>query len=650
MKKILLFVGISFLINGFFGQDTILGTYLPVVNTEIKQVWIHSGVTAGAPITDFDLPTDALNQGSASFWDYSTMPISIETGTNKNTHSLISYHPDSTNVQTTIGSHLSNFLAPSSGEASHVSHWTSPINGFSDMWTVSLVNDSGMYSVGHVNAENSPVLIDIEIHDENGIDSKELMIPSYVDINTHKFDTSVIFTALPIDPFYSTLTPINVERTVYKELEVLGWGSIKTPIDSLGGVILARERVENTTRYYDNPTGSINDTLLDETSSALFRYYFLRNNTFATSLIMQFNTDTVLSNPSPHYAWYTLPSKIGSVEGTVYDTIGSINTLADAEVYLFREHGNFNRDDVLATTTTNTSGVYIFEDIPYGQYRIAARMMATTQNGFDHNHTYMTYFEDTASVQTNPALGVDWRQCDLITSTGPTTIGKDIYIRHDTLAAAQAIVASTFSNQLIGDIFMDETGLKEGGDTPVPGIDIIIKDEDLSSPIISTTTDENGEYSFENIPDGDYKLWVDMPGLGMISSYDFNVTNGVYNRCEFDFDIGKNDIFREDNNEYLVDVCFTGIPNFELIDEKNMMTLSPNPFETNSILSLDIEKEALVSVEIYDLTGKLINVLEREAKLTGQQQFNISTISNSGIYLVKVIINSEVNTLQLIKL
>lgn len=647
MIKILLLIGLILFLNGLFGQDTILGTYLPVVNTEIKQVWIHSGVNAGPSITSFDLPTDSLKQGEPSFWDYSSMPISIETGTNKNTHSLITYHPDSTNVQTAIGSHLPNFLAAGQGEASHVSHWTSPINGATDFWTVSLVNDSGMYSVGHVNAENSPFLLGLEIHDENGMDSKELIIPSYVDINTHKYDTSVVHTELPIDPYYSTGTPITVKRTVYKELEVLGWGSIKTPIDSLGGVLLARERVENTTRYYDNPTGTVNDTLLDETSSALFRYYFLRNNTFATSLIMQFNTDTVLSNPTtPYYAWYTLPSKVGSIEGTVYDSIGSSDTLPNAEVYLFREHSNFTRDDVLATTTTDINGVYLFEGIPYGQYRIAARMMPITQNGYDYEHTYMTYFEDTASIQGNPAIGVDWTQCDLITTTGAVTIGKNIHIRHDTLEAMQAMVAINYPNQLMGDIFMDENGLKQGGDNPVPGIDIIIKDESLSGPIISTTTDSVGVYSFENIPNGSYKLWVDMPGLDMQNTYHFTVTNGVFSKCEFDFDVGKNDVFREDLNEDAD--CLTEIN--ESVNSDATFKVYPNPFNLNSTVRLNLNKESNVTINVFDITGKLITNLISNVLVNGVQEFELNTIENSGIYFVKVTIDKTVKTIRLIKL
>jgi hypothetical protein len=406
-------------------------------------------------------------------------------------------------------------------------------------------------------------------------------------------------------------------------------------------VLLGRETDHEITYYINNTSDTVVAATYDRT---YYKHFFLRNNTFATSLLMQLNTEA--TNTVVSYAWYTLPSDVGTIEGNVYDTIGSTTGVDSAEVYLFREHGNFTRDDVLATVTTDANGTYIFEDIPYGMYRIAARMVYS-QNGYDHEHTYMSYFEDTASSQNNPALGVDWTQCDLITTTGATSTGKNIYIRHDNLASAQD---SAVPNQLIGDIFMDETGLKQGGNDPVEGIDIIIKEAGLSGPVISTTTDENGIYSFENIPDGDYKLWVDMPGLGMTSSYDFNVTSGVYNRCEFDFDVGKDDIFREDNNESLVNDCFTGVlEESNSSDKLNQMELFPNPFSNNATLTLSLNTKSKVSIEVYDLTGKKVLDVVKDIIYSGQKDFMINDLVYSGVYFVKVSINNDVQTKRLIK-
>ena len=624
-------------------QDTILGTYLPVVNTEIKQVWIHPNVQGSPSISSFPLPTDGLIQGNEYFWDYSSMPLSSDTvgnpSGNINTYSLKTYHPDSAMVQMEIGGHLSNFLTPGQDEAPQVSNWKSPIQGFTDVWTYSLVTDSGMYSIGHVNASNQPVLIDIEIHDLYGMDSKQLTLPSYIDINTHKFDSVVLVTELPIDPFYSTNSPITIKRSEFRELEIIGWGSMKTPIDSLGGVLLGRERVNIETKYYNNPAGTINDTLLGSSSESEFRYYFLRNNTFATSLLMQFNTDT-LSTPTPKYAWYTLPVSVGSIEGIVYDTVNGTIPVEDGEVLLFREHGNFTRDDVLARADIDTDGSYKFEKIPYGLYRLAARATAINGNNYNTEQMFLSYYEDTTA--NNPSLGVDWRFCDLVKTTSVSTVGKNIYMRHDS-------VANATPNEFSGDIFRYE-GLKEGGNDPIPGIDVIIKRRPVPKPIMSTTTNENGVYSFSNVPDGAYQLWVDVPGLGMQSSYDFDVVNGVFNRCEFDFDLGKEDIFREDYNTTANNDCYTGVSDFSKQIDLTQVNVYPNPFSESTVVRLELDKELMVSISVFDITGKLVVKLLENQLVSGVKEIEVTSIKKAGVYLIKSSIDNKTSTTRLIKL
>ena len=227
-------------------------------------------------------------------------------------------------------------------------------------------------------------------------------------------------------------------------------------------VLLGRETDHEITYYINNTS----DTVVAATNDRIYyKHFFLRNNTFATSLLMQLNTEA--TNSVVSYAWYTLPSNVGTIEGNVYaDTLVGAAGVNGAEVYLFREHGNFTKDDVLATVTTDANGSYIFEDIPYGMYRVAARMM-TPQGNYTPEHSYLTYFEDTTSTDTtiNPALGVDWTQCDLITTSGPTTVGKNIYMRHDTLAQHQAgAVPSLLSGTLTGIDLNKQGGTEEERD------------------------------------------------------------------------------------------------------------------------------------------------------------------------------------------
>ncbi len=630
MRKVLLFTLSIASLSAFFAQaPTVLGTYLPVVNTEIKQVWIHPGVNNGPAVSTIPIP----QYGNSVFWDYSSLPLSIETGSNKNTHTL------KTVPTNTSPGNLNGANYP---EATHASHWTSPISTFDTVWTYSKVDTSGMYTVGVVNL-SSGIPIHIDYQSLDFTTGQELIIPNKVELGIIKEDSVLRETVLPFTPtgfpnVPQSSDPLTVHQYSFKKMEVMGWGSIKTPIDSLGGVLLARETDHEITYYINNTSDTIHAATYDR---EYYKHFFLRNNTFATSLLMQLNTDTALT--SVGYAWYTLPSDVGTIEGTVYeDTVNNAGVVAGAEVYLFREHGNFTRDDILATTETNSNGVYILEDIPYGMYRVAARMM-TSQGVYTPAHSYLTYFEDTTSAvdSVNPALGVDWTQCDLITSTGATTVGKDIYLRHDTLALAQSgAVPSLLSGTLTGFNLN-----KQGGDDPIPGIDIIVKKNPGSQPIISTQTDVNGEFSFENLPNGDYKIWVDMPGVDMDSTYTFNVEKGVFNRCEFDFKSDLDTINRTGQN---VNTCLTIVT--ENKKELNNISIFPNPYESSSVVAIALEEQSTVSIKVFDVTGKLIQTLIEGIELIGDQSFEINPISDAGIYFVKINIGEKGVTRRLIKL
>jgi hypothetical protein len=639
MKKILLFTLAILSLTSLFAQVTISGTYLPVVNTQIKQVWNQNPNT-----NSIVLPAPAYSSDSndaAQVWDYSnSFPLSA----NVDTFALRTYSPDSTSVIVNLaGDSISHYFPG----ATHVSFIESPFADADSLWSFYRVDTSGMYNLGHFILK-SPNISGLVFDDTTlTFVNEELVVPFELNYGDHYSDTS-IQEAYFMYEYNGNNYPAKYIKETHFDYNVNGHGTLKTPSGTFNDVLLATGFVEkrdsllieftpgNYTHIPNSNVPGLNDY------SAGKRHFFLANNTFATSILMQVNTHATTSNV--HYGWYTLPSEVGTIQGTVYeDTLSNPGVIADAEVYLFREHGNFTRDDVLATTVTDNNGVYILEDIPYGMYRVAARMMNNHAN-YTPEHSYLTYFEDsTSNVDTiNPALGVDWTQCDLITTTGPTTLGKDIYLRHDTLAASQdTAVSSLLSGTLTGVNFS-----KIGGNDPIPGIDIIIKKNPGSKPIISTQTDANGEFFFENLPNGDYKIWVDMPGVGMANTYTFEVFDGIFNRCEFDFSSDLNNIERTGQN---ATTCLT-VTIDEMNKAFNQVSIYPNPYEFSSVITLELKEQSMVSVKVFDITGKLIQSIIDNKEIIGVHDFEIDPITDAGIYLVKVNIGEKVITKRLVKL
>lgn len=89
------------------------------------------------------------------------------------------------------------------------------------------------------------------------------------------------------------------------------------------------------------------------------------------------------------------------------------------------------------------------------------------------------------------------------------------------------------------------------------------------------------------------------------------------------------------NAQIKYDAIFSGIN--ELKDEVNFVRMYPNP-ATNS-LSFDVKEKALVNIEVFDATGKLVLKAERK------NSFSLNTTEWSrGIYFVKVKSNGDVFT------
>ncbi|GAA6623223.1 SdrD B-like domain-containing protein [Scytonema sp. NUACC26] len=144
-------------------------------------------------------------------------------------------------------------------------------------------------------------------------------------------------------------------------------------------------------------------------------------------------------------------------------------------------------DDTTQTTTTNNTGIYSFTNLPVGTYRVA---VTTPPAGFTPTLT-----------QPNPV----------------------------TLAAGQTINTVDFGFQqgaggTIGDtVFTDTNGnnVQDPGEPGLPNITLVLTgagpDGQIGTPddtSQTTTTNNNGNYSFTNLPPGTYRVTVNNPPAG----------------------------------------------------------------------------------------------------------------------------------------
>ncbi len=152
-------------------------------------------------------------------------------------------------------------------------------------------------------------------------------------------------------------------------------------------------------------------------------------------------------------------------------------------------------DALVATQTTAADGVYSFDNLPAGDYTIVVD--ATTLPGSvasqtadpDETGGACTICNGTASV-----TGVD---------------GTTVYNDED-------FGYAPFGTGQIGDnVFVDSNGdgIQDPTETGLVNIDVILY-ADLDgdgnyTPVDTVTTDTNGNYLFENLPDGNYQVLID---------------------------------------------------------------------------------------------------------------------------------------------
>ena len=218
-------------------------------------------------------------------------------------------------------------------------------------------------------------------------------------------------------------------------------------------------------------------------------------------------SDTTLagagSDPTQDFGYQN--TSLADISGTVFDDLDADGVLeagddgiAGVTVDLLDSAGN-----VIATTTTDTSGNYTFPDLPDGDYTVAVTDTANVLDGYT-----LTSALDALPVT---VAGVDVTDVDFGYAQAPETasIGDTIYFD------------------------ADRDGIQDAGEGGIDGVTVDLYDagpdgivgtaDDLL--VATTTTDANGNYTFDGLPAGTYYVDVtdtnsELTGLALTAGSD----------------------------------------------------------------------------------------------------------------------------------
>ena len=251
---------------------------------------------------------------------------------------------------------------------------------------------------------------------------------------------------------------------------------------------------------------------------------------------------------------------------------------------------------VVATTTTDANGAYSFSKLPAGDY--------------------------TVKVVKDGAL-TDLDQTEDPDSTKDSASGV-ISLSNDHRTETDVNFGYIANNSINGAIYRDgdRDGRKGGTEGRYSGVTVQLLDKD-GKVIATTTTDKDGKYSFEHLPDGTYSVTVVKDG----ALADADQTGDPDNKL----DNASQPITLDEDNPTKGDVDFGYVPN---------NTITGTVYrDDNRDKTIDGDEPGLerVSVQLLDEHGDVVQTLDTAADGTYAFQH-----LPDGTYTVKVVRSSAI--------
>jgi hypothetical protein len=264
----------------------------------------------------------------------------------------------------------------------------------------------------------------------------------------------------------------------------------------------------------------------------------------------------------------------------------------EAIVSVFKLESN-RRFKPFKSTRTDSLGNYIIENLLPGNYIVFAKPRLPYLPGY--------YKADTVAFR--------WKDADTVVVTENGVVnGIDINLvtRPDT---GFAIVNGKVKT-ILGE--------------PVNGV--IVYAINLNGVVVASTNTENdGSYTIENLPAGDYSLYVES------TDYENTADNGTVT-----VDYGTSSVQSKDL--YLSPASTTGVSNNSSIPTTySLMQNYPNPFNPTTTIRFTIPEKVQVKLEVYNLIGQKVATLVNGELNAGSYnvEFNGTGLS-SGIYLYRI--------------
>jgi parallel beta-helix repeat protein len=296
----------------------------------------------------------------------------------------------------------------------------------------------------------------------------------------------------------------------------------------------------------------------------------------------------------------------GTINGLVNTELALLaNGAISAELYELTSDWN-----LISSTIIDNSGEFSFTNLTEGYYILRAVL----NNPEEYPEYVISYF-NTMLDQV-----FEWQQASPINMGCDETITIDFsMITIEDLLAGDGNISGYVYYSDDSGIKQPELGLEVASDVVV----YLINNEDQSL-VAQTTTDENGNYSFSNIPDGTYRVRVEVLSYFVNSYHIVSLSGSDNNFTHLDYAIGDMDIYQTEiavlnitnngNGSVIIDeITAEGTYLFEIDTELSILAVADenNVFagwvgdveSTENPLSLSITDDISITAQFDDVSG-----------------------------------------------
>ncbi|MEA3477248.1 MAG: T9SS type A sorting domain-containing protein, partial [Bacteroidota bacterium] len=259
------------------------------------------------------------------------------------------------------------------------------------------------------------------------------------------------------------------------------------------------------------------------------------------------------------------------------------------------------------TAFLQDDGSYLFDDLYPGNYTLLAVPDADL-----YPNAICTYMGDRTGWVETPFY-------NLVPKFNSTTMNIK-------LTEVDPLSSGDGSGEMSGEISLEgemDDALKGTLARPAKKAAVVLlkktKKSTLAGEVVAfTETDEFGMFSFTNVPDGDYLLHVEVPGLEMLEMHDVTIV-GNQLVAGLNYTIGE-------------DGVYIGWPTGISLLENETLSIYPNPGP--GLILMDLPAEGDYEVKIYAIDGRMV-LQEQFTSAGGARSINLSGASD-GTYFIQV--------------